>query len=768
MADSEQMKKRKPFFLLLAIACLLLSSLILGLYWQVTGFDFVTFDDPVYVVNNRHVQNGLSFENLRWAFHLSRAGDDKYWQPLTYVSYMIDNEFFGLKAGMYHFSNVLFHLLNTVLLFFVLWLYTRSMWKSWFAAALFAIHPVNVDTVAWISERNNVLSTFFWMVTLLAYFFYTRKPLLTRYALIFLLFVFGLLSKPMIVTLPFVLLLLDYWPLNRIVSTGENLSAAVKSIFVRQNLVLFFEKIPLIILSIASIIYGSRSMSSIGAFVTHEMVPLDLRIKNAIVSYVHYIFKMFLPINLTFYYPFPREIPIWQVLSALILLVVITYLAFKYIKKYPYFLFGWLWYLGTLIPVSGIIQGGLWPQIAERWAYIPYIGIFIILSWGVPDLLAKTRRKEVIFCVLAVMVILSLSVRTWDQISYWKDDFAVNTRALEINPDNSMAHNNLSVALMEKGDFDDAVRHCREASRIDPKNPDAYINMSKALFQKGDVNGAAQQLRTAIQFNPNDILAHDNLGKTLFENKEYDESLQQFHICLQIDPEFGDAYRFIGNIMLSIGNYNEAVENYKKALGIDPTLTEVQYHLGLAYFQKGVYSKSIKYLEKVGNDPHYSEVREYINRARSAQAQLADELARIKALLKKDPDNPEYLMSLGNIYLKMGEYTDATEEFHKVLVILPDSIPALYGLAIISTEKKDYATAVNILQQIKRIQPDNPDVSYNLACVYSKQNMKNESIQWLKNSVDKGFHNWDQIRKDPDLMNVRNTPYMIELLKKNG
>jgi len=970
LINTDKKRKDKAVLLRVALICLLLVAAVLTLYWQVNHFEFITFDDPLYIVNNQNVQNGLSLEGLKWAFHLSKAGDEKYWQPLTYITYMMDNQFFGLDSGKYHLSNVVFHLLNTVLLFLVFWLYTRSLWKSFFVAMLFAVHPVNVDSVAWISERNNLLSTFFWMLTLLVYYFYTKKPEFDKYIFIILLYILGLLSKPIIVTLPFVLLLLDFWPLNRVAMAGENFAAAAKSIFARQNLILVLEKIPLFVLSLASIVYGSRSMSSIGAFVTNEMVPTSMRIQNAIVSYVHYILKMFWPKNLTSYYPFPPHIPVWQVLGALVLIAFITFLAFKYIKKYPYFIFGWLWYLGTLIPVSGIIQGGLWPQIAERWAYIPYIGLFIILSWGIPDLLTKVWKREIVICALGFIVIVSLSVRTWAQIGYWKDDFIFFTRALEINNENAIAHNNLGLAyasrkhdtqtalhhfkeavrlspsadfyyniglmystmdrpalsieyldqalrlnpnhayahywyginlskmgkndqatehlnealrldpyninahyqvglnlehmgkindamkhyqealklnprnvlvlnqvgnllfaagnnkeaikvfmdslkanpnnpqakvglgiilaktgnldegeknltealkmdpgnagalgglafvLSAKGKTDEAIRICSEAIRKSPKNPDLYNQMGIMLASKGKLDEASTNFFKAIELGPENAAYHYTFGTILAATGRADEAIMQFEAVTRINPEYANAYIDLGDLLIRKGRMNEAIGYLSTALKKDPHQAIALNSLGTAYIKKGEIKKAIQfYRQAVQEKPDYAMAIQNLKNAEMNWKFYQTSLAQIQEAMKTSPNNPALFIKSGDLYRQMGDYDKAVAQYQKALSIQPRNIQAMYGLVLVySSGEGNYAKALETLQGMRQYQPGNPDIYYNIACLYAKQNKGDESIAWLKQAVEKGFRNWDQIRTDPDLANIRNTAYVKKIV----
>jgi hypothetical protein len=385
---------------------LLLICITLALYGQVLNHQFVYFDDTLYVTENRHIQEGLTLESVIWAL---TATDISYWQPMTLFSLVLDYEIFGLNPRGFHLTNLLLHTLNALFLFLVLRRMTGSLWQSAFVATLFAIHPLNVESVAWVVERKNVLSTFFWMLTMLSYVYYSERPSLSRYLLTLLLFALGLMAKPMLVTLPFVLLLLDYWPLGRLQlgDLGKNLepqshretqSGSQGSLVFR----LVLEKVPFFVFSMGSIYMSLWSVQSPGSVATNTvMMSMSLRFTNALVSYVSYIGKMIWPRNLAVFYPPPEILPWWQAVAAAFFLILVSVLVLRQLRRRPYLLMGWLWYLGTLIPVIGLVQVGLWPALADRFVYVPLVGLFIIAAWGVPDLLGKWRHRKLIITVTA-------------------------------------------------------------------------------------------------------------------------------------------------------------------------------------------------------------------------------------------------------------------------------------------------------------------------------------------------------------------------------
>ncbi len=403
------------------LVCLFIVIAILVVYWQVRNHTFVNFDDSSYILNNPHIRTGLNFEGIAWAF--SFPGFD-YWHPMTWLSHMLDCHLYGLKAGMHHQISLILHILNSMLLFLVFKKMTGAIWRSAFVAAMFAIHPMNVESVAWLAERKNVLSTFFWLFTMLTYIHYSKQPSVFRYLPILFVYSLGLMSKPMLATLPFVLLLLDYWPLCRInlAHSGSNYQKTPKSDntdFQRlRPLHLAFEKIPLLILSAVSIFLSSLAVQRLGIVISTASVPMQLRIKNALVSYVNYIIKMIWPHNLAVYYPYPQTLPLWQVAGAGLLLICIFYLVFRAVKSKPYLAVGWLWYVGTLVPTIGLVQAGLWPAIADRFTYVPFIGLFFIIAWGVPDLVVHWHYREIKLATMAIALFSILAATTYFQVGY--------------------------------------------------------------------------------------------------------------------------------------------------------------------------------------------------------------------------------------------------------------------------------------------------------------------------------------------------------------
>ncbi len=518
---------------------LLLVAATVAAYWQVHEFNFVGFDDDSYVYENLQVRQGLGKDSLIWAFTAVHAAN---WHPVTWLSYMLDYQLFGMDSGKYHLVNLFFHIVNALLLFFILRKMTGGPWRSAMVAALFALHPLHVESVAWVSERKDVLSAFFFMLTLWAYAVYVARRSVPAYLLMVFLFACGLMAKPMLVTLPFVLLLLDYWPLNRL-SFAQASGHQVKGVGA-----LVLEKLPLFILALLSSGITYYAQQKGGTVATLDGVPLSMRIANALVAYAGYIGKMFYPVHLACLYPYPKITPWWKAAIAGLSLAAITLAALRSARKRPYLIVGWLWYLGTLAPVIGIVQVGS-QSMADRYTYLPLIGLFIMIAWGIPEFVSNSRLKRIGLPILSFLILCILWGLTWHQVRYWLDsrtlfehalgvtsenaamhydlanayrnqgrlDLAVDqyTQTLRIHPDHSQAHNNLGSVLLEMGRTNEAISHYRQAVRIDPDYADARYNLGIAYVNTGKIDRAVQQFRAALRLRPSDDNILNTLNKVL-------------------------------------------------------------------------------------------------------------------------------------------------------------------------------------------------------------------------------------------------------------
>jgi len=547
--------------------CLFLCIITLAVYWPITSNDFVAYDDNVYVTENNHIQKGFTSENIIWAFTAKVAGN---WHPLTLLSHMLDCQIYGLNSGLHHMTNLLFHLANTLLLFLILKRTTKALWQSAFVAALFALHPLHVESVAWAAERKDVLSTFFWMLTTWSYVRYVERPEIKRYLLTILFFILGLLSKPMLVTLPFVLLLLDYWPLKRFQLQRSNF---------RQ---LVFEKVPLFCLSAVSCTVTYLIQHSSNAVVSLTAFPFSTRLANAIVSYVAYIVKMFWPDKLAVFYPYPMPLPLWQVAGSCLLLAFCSMLAVRTKERHPYFAVGWLWYIGTLVPVIGFVQVGS-QAMADRYTYIPLIGLAIIVAWGISGFIERWRYKKIYLTVISAFCLSTLSIITLNQARYWSDSISLFEHALGVTKRNYVMHNNLGLFLAKQGKLDEAIYHYSEALRIRPGYTKAHCNMGIALDSKGNFKEAASHFSEALKRNPRFAAAQNGLGLTLAKQGGLEEAIKYFSEAIRIDPGFAEAHSNMGVALMRKGNLKAAIQHFQEALRIKPELVDVRKNLQTAF-----------------------------------------------------------------------------------------------------------------------------------------------------------------------------------------
>jgi tetratricopeptide (TPR) repeat protein len=495
------------------LICTTLTLVTAAVYWQSRNHELISLDDMTYVGKNQHVLNGFTQQSIVWAFKTRLMGN---WHPLTWLSFMADCHFFQNNVRACHTTNVILHIANTLLLFYVFKRMTGCIFKSAFVAAFFALHPLHVESVAWVSERKDVLSTFFWMLTMLAYIRYTEQKTLLRYIQIIFFFILGLMSKAMLVTLPFVLLLLDYWPLKRFNIPRISFKKAKGQLNENANnpkLIarLVAEKIPFFVLTFLSTGIAFLAQKSAGAVAKN---PIVIRICIALITYGKYILKMFWPTKLAFFYPYPSHINRIELISSLILLVLITTIIILIANRYRYLLVGWLWYLGTLVPVVGFVKlGG--HAMADRYTYIPLIGLFVMILWAIDDITKELNLRKIILGSLGIFIIIVLSVLTFFQAGYWKNDFFLSKHALEVTDNNALAHNTFALALREKGNLDEAIEHFQQAVKIGPKFKIAVKSLGSTLIKKGRFNEAVQTYRDYLKLVPNDPQIQKSLADAL-------------------------------------------------------------------------------------------------------------------------------------------------------------------------------------------------------------------------------------------------------------
>jgi tetratricopeptide (TPR) repeat protein len=739
-----------------------------AVYAPVRHHDFINHDDEIYVKDNKHVQAGLRSDSIQWAFSITKDDERAYWHPFAWLSHMLDCQMFGVNAGYHHLANLLYHLVNVLLLFLVFTRMTSEIWKSAFMAALFAVHPLNVDSVAWIAERKNLLSTAFWFLTMLAYTRYARSPSLRRYVLVLAGMTAGLLAKPMLVTLPCVLLLMDFWPLKRITFAWQEKSDSIR--FPQSSLFLLIsEKIPLLALSGISTALSTLSLQHCDQFISHDVVPMGLRVENAVVSYIKYILKIFWPRDMTIFYPFPAAIPLWQVLGALILLIAALLIIFRLAGKAPFLAVGWLWFYGTLVPVIGIVQGGRWPAIADRWTYVPAIGLFIVFSWGGAAVMEKITEKKAPKIIAASLILLSLMIVSSIQVKYWKNSITLFSHAIEVTKDNGLAHYNLGQAMGEAGDFDQAISHYYDALKINPRNNEAHVNLANALARKGKIDEAISHFNIALSIKPEDEYTHFNLAKALFQKGTPDEAAEHFKMALKLNPQMDSAYVGLGNVFAGKNQLNKAIEYTLKALEINPKNEVASENMGKLMRRQGNIAAAFLYFQKTAEiNPDNEEAKSNLKQLAVIQKKIDDQAAEISEAIKTPPHDPSLYIKLGRLYQSSGYYDRAIGQYEKALEIQPDLTQALYSLGITFTLTGRYDQAIPTFKKIVANEPDNASAYYNIACVYSRQNKKNDAVEWLQKAVDRGYDNWNNLTSDPDLDNIKDEPGFRKLMEEHG
>jgi len=665
------------------IACLFLVVATLAVYGDLRTHQFINFDDGVYITENPPVQDGLTYKGLSWAFTTLHAAN---WHPLTWLSHMLDFQLFGMHPGGHHLTSLLFHLANTLLLFLWLQRTTGALGPSFLVAALFALHPLHVQSVAWVAERKDVLSTFFWLLTMWAYVWYVESPGLRRYLSILVCFILGLMAKPMLVTLPFVLLLLDYWPLGRLPLKGPAVAAASPKPGPGVTLKrLVWEKSPLLVVSALSTVVTFYAQKEGGAILTLQTLPIPNRLANALVAYVSYLGQMFWPARLAVLYPLPgHNLPIWLAPAAGLALAALTFLALRQARRHPYLPVGWLWYLGTLLPVIGLVQVGK-QAMADRYTYVPLIGLFIMIAYGMADLAARWRAPRFLLPVGAGVVLSALMICTWVQVGYWRDSISLYEHTLKVTGSNPIIQSNLGFALAAQGQMDQAIAHYAEALRLQPDLAETHNILGVALAAQGKMDQAMAQYAEALRLKPDLAEAHNNLGLALAAQGQMDQAMTQYAEALRLKPDLAEAHNNLGLALAAQGQMDQAMAQYAEALRLNPDLAKAHNSLGLALAAQGKMDQAVAhYNEALRLKPDYAGAHSNLGLALEAQGQLDQAVAHYTEALRLNPDLAETQNNLGVALAKQGKIEEAIARFQKAIQINPD-FPGSYsnlGLAL--------------------------------------------------------------------------------------
>ncbi len=585
---------------------------------------------------------------------------------------------------------MLLHIVTTLLLFGLLHRMTGALGRSAFVAGLFAVHPLHVESVAWVAERKDVLSTLFWMLTLWGYVWYVRQPRLGRYLVVLVPFALGLITKPMLVTLPFVLLLLDFWPLGR-VSLGADppdhsrLAPPRDQWFAGLRLV--WEKLPLFALTVASSIVTFVVQQRGGAVAGLDEIPLSLRVANALVSYIAYIGKMLWPTRLAAFYPYFQPLP-WWVVGSILGLIGVSVVVIRAARRHPYLPVGWLWYVGTLVPVIGLVQVGS-HSMADRYTYVPLIGLFIMVAWGIPDLLARWPYRSIALPTAAGLVILACTITAWGQVQYWKSSVALWAHALEVTAENYIAHNNLGLVLANQGRFDEAIAHHTEALRSKPDFAEAHYNLGGALKDQGRVDEAIAHYTEALRSKPDFAEAHNNLGVALADQSRVGEAIAHYTEALRSKPDYAEAHYNLGGVLADQGRAGEAIAHYTEALRNKPDYAAAHNNLGLISAAQGRFDEAIPYyFEALRIQPSFAAAHNNLGLVLAAQGRFDEAIRHYTEALRLQPGSAAAHNNLGIVLANQGKIEEAARHFEIALTLNPSNQGARRALDDLTSRGK--------------------------------------------------------------------------------
>jgi len=678
----------RPNILVWLLAALLL-LVTLAVYWPAMGHDYVNYDDQLYVTANPQVQTGLSWAGVKWAFCSLVANN---WHPLTMLSHMLDCQMFGVDPWGHHLTSIILHAVNTALLFLLLRHLTGATWRSVAVATLFGVHPLHVESVAWVAERKDVLSTFFGLLALLAYVRYVQMqevrtqrseiehpasgfwpPASSTYWLALLLFALGLMSKPMLVTWPFVMLLLDYWPLYRFKRSAFNSQLPIVWRLVR-------EKIPFFALALASSVVTFVVQKQTGAMEAGERIAFSDHVENALISYCRYLGKLFWPKDLAVLYPHPGHWPVSEVVLALGFLTGVSVWFFVVRARYPFLLMGWLWFCGTLVPVLGLVQVGF-QSMADRYAYIPSIGVFIIVIWGANEWTrVQTCQRAIIAATIAMAIILCIGL-TCQQLACWQDGETLFRQTIKVTENNYLAYNNLGTALCEANLIEEGTQAFQEAIRLKPDYAEGHNNLGFSYSRMGRADEAIPQFKEAIRLRPQYTEASFNLATAFSIKGQYDEAIRQFQAVLQLEPSYAKLAAFHSNLGAALsknGQVEAAIREFHEAVRLEPDNPEVHFNLATALGKRSQ-----------ANDPNRN-----ANRHRSAEAQAC--------------------FKHGNNFGMEGQTDQAIQQFQEAIRLQPDFAEAYNNLGTAFGKKDRIDDAIRQYKEAIRIQPDYAEAHNNL------------------------------------------------------
>jgi tetratricopeptide (TPR) repeat protein len=716
--------------------CGLLALAVALAFGRTVGYGFVNYDDNVFVYENPQIKTGFNGKSMAWAM-TNNCGS--VWGPLTWLSYIADWRLYGPKAGGFHLTNVLLHGATSVCLFLALRRLTDATWPSALAAALFAVHPLRVESVAWVAERKGLLSGLFFVLTLWAYAGYARRPFSWwRYLAVAVMFALGLLAKAAAVTFPFVALLLDYWPLGRMGSVaGGGEGEATPAVSARRTTVgqLVLEKIPL--LAVAAVFSAVTFLTHFSGARFLETRPLFTRVGYALVSYMAYVGQLFWPANLVVLCPDPgASLAHWKIAAAALGLIGVTGALVACWRRYPYLIVGWLWYLGMMVPVSGLVQRLGNQGMADRYTYLPQIGLCLALACTAAKWSRSSRKGRLAGSLVSVGILTSLMGCAWWQTTYWRDSETLWRRALDCNLPSAKAHNNLGTALLDRGRLDEADSHFRQALELDPAYADAYHNLGETLLRRGRFGAAVLQYRKALQFDARLVKAHLSLGAALAYSGRLDQSIAQYRAALAIDPGLLDAHVGIAAGLLDQGRLHEAEIQCRKALQIQPGETRARSMLGKALAGQTADGDPVARIRKlVESKPNDAEAHGSLARILALQGNIDEAIQHYQKALEIKPNQAEIQNNLGNTLIRQHRFDEAIVHCRRALELRPGYAEAHYNLGNALASKGRVDEAVTHFQKAVEIKPDYAAAHKNLGEALEEQGKFQEAIGHWRQAV---------------------------------
>jgi len=705
-----------------------LAVAVLAIYGPVVRYEFVNYDDGAYVFENRHVKQGLTLDSVIWAFSNTEEAN---WHPLTWLSHMLDCQLFDLNAGLHHLTNILIHAASSVLLYLVLKRMTGAVWRSAAVAAVFAIHPTHVESVAWVAERKDVLSTFFWVLTTGAYVLYVERPGWGRYWLVVALLALGLMAKPMLVTLPFTLLLLDFWPLKRLGWSAAGGKPGTDAAFWSTARGLVWEKAPLFVMAGIVSVVTYIAQQTVGAMSPVDELPVATRLGNAAISYVMYIGMAFWPGDMAVFYPYTTDLELWRIAGAVVVLAAVTVAAVMAYRRpsrlgravpgRPYLAVGWLWYLGTLVPVIGLVQVGS-QSMADRFTYIPFVGLFMAIVWWIADLVPSGRRAQIGLGAAWGAALAAWAACAAFQVTHWQNTMTLFGHAIAVTKDNWVAYDNLGAALRKQDKIDEAIAYIREGLRIRPLDAGGHGRYGEALAAKGETQAAITEYQAALRLDSRQPEVHNNFGSALYSLGRRDEAIRQYlkaldgkpdyaeahhnlalafteegnltqaeshcRDALRYKPDFAGAHAALGNIFARQGNLNEAMAEYREALRLKPDSTEAHANLAIALASLGRPDEAEAHCrEAIRSNPKSADAHDALAAVRVRQRKVAEAIAEYRESLRLRPARASTHYNLGSLVAAQGQVEEAVKEMREAIRLAPDDPLAPNHLAwILATD----------------------------------------------------------------------------------